>query len=405
MATSLIAEKLEQAAALVAEQGLDVWLTFVRETAENADPALPFLVEGGLTWQSALLVTRDGERVAVVGNYDADPLRASGLWTEVIPYVQGIREPLLVALDRTCGTDPRIGVNFSLDDPKADGLSHGLYLLLEKMLAGTRFQGRLESAEAVVGRLRARKTPTELARIRQAIRETEELFALVPHVVAFGMTERALYDALQAEIDRRGLGHAWDRTNDPIVNFGPDSMIGHGIPSSTLELAPGQVLHIDLGVVREGYASDLQRCWFVAESADAPVPEDVARAVEAVNRAIDAAAEALRPGVPGWKVDQAARETIVAAGYPEYMHAVGHQVGRTAHDGGTILGPRWDRYGNTPDRLVESREVYTLELGVTLPGRGYVGIEEMVVVTETGCEFLSERMRAMPVVRPAPRAR
>jgi Xaa-Pro aminopeptidase len=119
----------------------------------------------------------------------------------------------------------------------------------------------------------------------------------------------------------------------------------------------------------------------------------------AVVSAIDAAASVLRPGVQGWMVDAAAREAIVAAGYPEYMHAVGHQVGRFAHDGGTLLGPQWERYGNAPDGVVEAREVYTLELGVELPHAGIVSIEEMVIVTASGCEFLTVRQTEMRLLQ------
>src|SRR5437773_2291563 len=95
----LTTEKLVQAAALVAASDIDVWLTFDRETCEGGDPVLPLIVEGGLTWQSALMVSRDGKKIAVVGNFDAEPLRASGDWDEVIPYVQSIRDPLVEALN------------------------------------------------------------------------------------------------------------------------------------------------------------------------------------------------------------------------------------------------------------------------------------------------------------------
>src|SRR5690242_2930204 len=78
VAMRLTTEKLSQAQRLVAEAGVDVWVTFVRETAEGGDPVLPLILEGGLTWQSALMVTRDGRRIAILGNYDADPLKASG---------------------------------------------------------------------------------------------------------------------------------------------------------------------------------------------------------------------------------------------------------------------------------------------------------------------------------------
>src|SRR5947207_11740411 len=100
MSELLTEQKLRQADELVCDSGADVWLTFVRETAEGGDPVLPFLVAGGLTWQSALMFSATGQRIAIVGSYDTDLVQASGGWHEVIPYVQSIREPLLEALER-----------------------------------------------------------------------------------------------------------------------------------------------------------------------------------------------------------------------------------------------------------------------------------------------------------------
>jgi Xaa-Pro aminopeptidase len=399
--SALTREKLEQAAGLAGEAEVDVWLTFDRETAEGGDPVLPLILEGGLTWQSALMVSRTGQRIAVVGNYDADPVAHSGDWHEVVPYVQSVRPPLLEALEKLVPdavSDPKIAVNYSTNDVKADGLSHGMYLLLAEYLQGTRFENALVSAEGIVMALRGRKTPTELARIRGAIAATELLFEEVAAFASPGTSERAVYDFLQVQIDSRGLGYAWDRTGDPIVNSGPDSMTGHGIPSATIQIAPGHIFHIDLGVVREGYSSDIQRCWYVPQPGETTVPDDLQRAFEAVTGAISAGAAALRPGIAGWEVDASARSFLVAAGYPEYLHALGHQVGRVAHDGGGILGPCWERYGETPYWPVEMGQVYTVELGVTVAGRGYLGIEEMVVVTEMGCEWLTQRQQTLPLL-------
>jgi Xaa-Pro aminopeptidase len=399
--SALTAEKLAQAEALVAASDVDVWLTFVRETFGGGDPVLPLILDGDLTWQSALMVTRQGRRVAIVGSYDADALQASGDWHEVVPYVQGIREPLLGALEAALpasATRPRIAVNFSPDDPKADGLTHGMYLALEGILRGTRLEGCLESAEEIVMALRGRKTGAEIERIRTAIGETDRLFGEMASFARAGLSEREVYDLIQRRVDERGLGYAWGKTGDPIVNSGPESMIGHGLPSETIRIAPGHVVHVDLGVMRDGYCSDIQRCWYVAEPGQTEPPEDARRACDAVTGAIAAGAQALRPGVPGWQVDAAARDFIQAAGYPEYMHAFGHQVGRVAHDGGAILGPRWDRYGRTPFMPVEEDQVYTLELGVLVPGRGYLGIEEMARVAQNGCEWLTERQLRLPLL-------
>jgi len=393
--SSITHAKLDQAVHLLQRSGLDAWLTFVRETVEGCDPALPLILEGGLTWQSALIVTAKGKKIAIVGNYDADALKVSGDWDEVIPYVQGIHEDLLAVLDREINSDiPRIGVNYSTDDCKADGLSHGMFMLLRSYLQGTRFEDSLESAESVVTRLRAQKTPEEIARMRNAIVETDKLFEEVARFCKVGVSELALQQHIHALMAERGLGFAWDRVGNPIVNFGPHSMIGHGIPSPAITMEPGMIVHLDLGVITDGYASDIQRCWFVGDS----VPDDVQRALEAVVGAIRAGAEVLKPGVQGWQVDEAARAYLVEHGYPEYMHAFGHQVGRIAHDGGAVLGPRWERYGRTPCIPVATDEVYTMELGIDVPGRGYLGLEEMVRITEDGIEYLSTPQTTMPLL-------
>ena len=113
---------------------------------------------------------------------------------------------------------------------------------------------------------------------------------------------------------------------------------------------------------------------------------------------VDAGAALLRPGALGHEVDGAARASLVSAGFPEPMHALGHQLGRSAHDGGTILGPRWDRYGDAPDGRIEEGNVYTLEYGVAVPGRGYIGLEEDVLVTANGVEWLSTPQRDLWLV-------
>jgi len=72
------------------------------------------------------------------------------------------------------------------------------------------------------------------------------------------------------------------------------------------------------------------------------------------------------------------------------MHAFGHHIGRTVHDGATVLGPRWERYGDSIDGVIETGNVFAIELGVSVPGHGYIGCEEDVLVTSEGAEFLCE---------------
>lgn len=391
--SNLIAEKLDQAQGILAEFDLDAWMVFVRESSHGGDPALSYVYDGSFTWQSAMIVTRAGDRIAVVGKFDDGAVRDTRLWTEVIPYVQSIRDPLVETIRRL---DPRsLALDFSVDDHAADGLTHGMHLLLLKYFAGTPYADRFVSAADVIGALRGRKAPHELARIEAAIATAETIFDEVGRFAVPGKTERDVARFMQDAAERRGVGMAWSPPC-PIVNTGPNSMIGHGVPSD-LRIEPGHILHIDFGVQQEGYCSDLQRCWYVPRAGEHAPPEPVARAFGAVVNGISEAADLLKPGAIGWEVDQAARRVIAEAGYPEYGHALGHHVGRSAHDGGGLLGPRWERYGKTTLRQAEPGNVFTLEPSIEdAGGCGCLGIEEMVVVTETGCRWLSNRQMTLP---------
>lgn len=384
----LAAGKVEQAVGILDELGLDAWLVFVRETAESGDPALPLILGLPMTWQSAFIVTRGGDRIAIVGHYEDEAVRSTGAWSEVISYVQGIGEPLRAALRRL---DPKsIALDWSEDDVMADGLGHGLWLVLRRHLEAVGMADRVVSAEALVRRLRGRKTEAEVQRIEAAIALTQHLLEKVAAVARPGTTERDVWRFLRAQVAGAGAAPAWDPAQCPIVSTGPDSMIGHGLPSDTLAITAGRIFHLDFGVRLDDYCADLQRAWWVPSESEPRPPAAVTRGFDAVRAAILAGAAALRPGAKGWEVDAAARTSLLDAGYPEYRHATGHHVGRAAHDGAGVLGPRWERYGRTVEFEAEPGHVYTLELGIeNLDGRGYLGLEEMVLVTDDGVRWLS----------------
>ncbi len=382
---TLIQEKVEQAVAILQEKQIDLWLTFVRETSAVEDPVLPLIYGRTLTWHSALILTRRGERIAILGRLETDTARRLEAYDEVIGYDRSIREDLLRVLERL---DPRqIAINTSVNDPVADGLTHGLYQTLTNYLAGTPFADRLVSAEAVIAALRSRKTPAEVERIRRAVATTEEIFRQTFDFLKPGLTEKQVADFMHEQIAARGLSPAWDWEHCPAVNAGPDSPVGHTAPTDIV-LQPGHLVHFDFGVRQDDYCADIQRMVYLLRPGEREAPPEVQHGFETVVRAIQNAVQAMRPGRRGADIDAIARQTVVAAGYPEYPYGTGHGLGRAAHDGGTMLGPRWEKYGEAPLGLLEPGQVYTVEPGLAVPGYGYVGLEEDVLVTESGAEFL-----------------
>jgi Xaa-Pro aminopeptidase len=203
----------------------------------------------------------------------------------------------------------------------------------------------------------------------------------------------------QNQIDVQDLGYAWDKPYNPIVTCGPDSLIGHAAPGN-VALKPGDTLHIDVGIKHNEYCSDIQRMWYVLKDGESEAPDDVQHAFQTVLAALRAGEQALKPGTAGWEVDAAAREYVVNAGYPEYMHAFGHLLGRSAHDGATILGPRWERYVGLCDRLIESGNIFTLELHVPVTGRGIMSLEEDVLVQVDGVQYLSRPQTELRYISP-----
>ncbi|HOT96966.1 MAG TPA: M24 family metallopeptidase [bacterium] len=391
----MVNEKIEQAFGIMQEQGVDLWLTFVHETGTAPDPVLDLLAGVHVVWPSAFILTASGKALAIVGSLDVHGVQDAAPRYEVIGYRDSIAEPLLKVLDEL--QPGRIAINYSTNDIMADGLSHGLYLILTDYIKGTPWAKRLISSEGLVAALRGRKSPSELSRIKSAIRETLDIYERVTAHVRVGMSEQEVAAFITDRMEGRGLTPAWEADHCPSVFTGPDTAGAHAGPTAR-RIAPGHIMNTDFGVRYEGYVSDLQRTWYFLRPGEHQAPPEVQKGFDTIYGAIQAAAAALKPGVEGWTVDQAARQYIVNAGYEEFPHALGHQVGRSAHDGAGLLCPVWDRYKKLPFLKVEAGQVYTLEPRLTVPGHGVVTIEEMVVVSGSGCEFLSTPQTALWVV-------
>lgn len=385
MTPTLIQEKSQQALDLLKQLDFDVWLIWVRETEQMADPTLSLVLGTDLVWQSALLYTKAGQRIAIVGNFDVDGLKPLGIFDKIVPYTQDIQETLRSELDQL--SPQKIGLNFSRNDVAADGLTYGMYLLLSEYLAGTPYAQRLVSAESLLVPLRGQKTPEEIKRIKQAIKVTEKIYQEAKDFVRVGQTEVEIAAFFHHQMKEHGVSFAWGADHNPAVNAGPNKQFGHAGPTQNLT-KEGHLLHFDFGVRYQGYCSDIQRMFFLGSASQ--IPPEVQSAFETVRDAIQAAAEFIRPGVKGVEVDQVARNYVQEQGYEEYQHALGHQVGQATHDGGTLLGPLWERYGDSPQGIVQPGNVFTLELYVTTENYGQLSLEEDILVTETGSEFLSQ---------------
>ena len=381
----IIKEKHKELPKLMQENNIGCWLIFVRETATTPDSSMNFVVGSDVVLQSAFIFAfkdQNFKKIAIVGNFDADNEREKGIWDEVIGYVKGIKPHLLAKIQEL--NPPTIALNYSLDDYSADGLSHGLFLVLKDILKD--YQNRFVTAQKIINSIRGRKSQTEINIIRRACEITEEINDKMTETLKIGMSETYIQSQFHEEVYRRKLGFSWQREQNPMIDVVKEKDFGHVMPQSTNFTQKGHTVHNDFGVRIHGYGSDLQRMWFFGKKDE--VPEELRHAMDTVVKAIHIAANNIKPGLQGYLIDKIARDFITSQGYEEFKHGLGHQVGIMAHDGGCILGPLWPRYGNTPKQVIQVGQVFTLEPSLKTKNHGMVSMEEMIVITPEGCEFL-----------------
>ena len=240
----------------------------------------------------------------------------------------------------------------------------------------------LVPTQGVVEALRAVKEPGELDAIRAACAISDRAFEALSQERFTGRTERELawrLDQLLRELG--GEGPAFET----IVAAGENGSRPHAVPGDR-PIEAGTLVTIDAGTTVGGYRSDCTRTF-----ATGALPDELARIYEVCLEAQEAGVAAVRPGITGVEGDAASRRVIVAAGYGEqFGHGLGHGVGLNIHEA-PALRPE------STDTIVAGNTV-TVEPGIYLPGVGGVRIEDLVTVTEDGCERLTRFTKSLITV-------
>ncbi len=387
----IVKSKIEQAIDILNELDIDLWLIFCRESEMMADPSLELVVGHKVVWQSAFFISRDGKTTALVGNFDVPDFEKSGRFETVIPYVEDCGKEIKKLVKKY---DPKsLALNFSRDDIAADGLTHGMYLLLTEYLRDTPYTERIVSSENIISLLRGRKIPEEINLISSAAFMSADCWKKSLTEIRTGITEKEIAMIINKNIEKLGGTTAFDT----IVNAGSKTSPGHGHPTDAV-LEPGDLLHVDFGARVDGFCSDIQRLAYFKRNGEKNAPKELTDAFNMVRTVIDETSRLYLPGKKGYTIDAEARRILKDSGYEEYQHALGHQIGRSVHDGAAIVGPKWKRYGKTPEIPLEEGNVFTVELGIALDGIGYIGLEEDLAVTEKGGKFLCPRQTELIVL-------
>ena len=240
----------------------------------------------------------------------------------------------------------------------------------------------LVPASELLWELRRTKDDGELEAMVAAQRIAERALEDILNEIRPGLTEKEVAARLQYRMLHYG---AEDMSFDPIVVSGPNGSLPHGVPSER-EIRQGEFVTMDFGCVYHGYCSDMTRTVAVGFAT-----EEMQRVYETVLAAQAAGIAAARAGVTGREVDGAARAVITAAGYGDaFTHSFGHGVGVEIHE-----SPNASPLSDQP---LPAGSVISAEPGIYLPGRMGVRIEDVIVVTESGCRNLTKAPKELVVL-------
>lgn len=237
-----------------------------------------------------------------------------------------------------------------------------------------------------VNQLRLVKQPREVELIRRAIAITDETFAHICQWIQPGMTEKEV----QWEVTRYMVSLGADGPSfETIVASGPNGSMPHAVAGQR-RIERGELITIDMGARYQGYCADMTRTICLGEPAELRMREVYAAALNAMKRC----EAGLHAGITGRAADALARDALEKDGLAEhYLHGTGHGVGLQIHEGPN-LSPRAPE-----DMILPVGCVVTVEPGVYIPGWSGARVEDCVLVTENGCEVLTQSPTELVIQR------
>lgn len=318
---------------------------------------------------SSLVINHDGEVAYIVSLLDLERAKRDCWVEQIIPfpedtpdYLRVLREPLGDSL-KVLGIEER-------------SITHSQVTYLRDLCGN---QVKFKSIERYLADLRVTKSEEEIELIKKAATIADKVMKEALKRVADGVTEVEVSSYAEYVMKLEGAEGA---SFEPFLMSGENAWLPQRL-SSDKGLREGELILFDMGAVYQGYCSDLTRTFSLGG-----LNKEQRRIFNIAYKAQQSAIEAIRPGKKAWEIDQVARRMIEQKGLGRYFpHLTGHGLGLSIHEDPII--------DQGIDMVLEPNMVVTIEPGIYLPGVGAARVEDMVLITKTGCEVLTKMEREL----------
>jgi len=355
---ALCRERIEKAQALLEETGADVLYASSRANI----PYFSGAGGGPGDRVCAFIISRDAEPWFIVPGFEGNRFRQAKLVGEVLTWEED-ESPFKLIAD-TLKKHGLGAAKIALDGETWLWVQEGLRAALP--------DAEFINGEPLINRCRMIKNAKELVLMEEACAKTGK--ALMAAIGQFqeGLTETEFHALISAKYKSEAGVNA-----GALVQSGPRAADPH-IPTGDRPIVRGDAVVLDTGCNVGGFCSDVSRTLMVGE-----VSEEIQKAWTVLKDAQQAAFDAIKPGATCGSIDQAARQWLQDRGYGEYfLHRLGHGIGYQGHEYPYLV--------NGSDVVLEPGVTTTVEPGIYVAGKFGMRIEDVMVVTDTGCRILSQ---------------
>ena len=401
------------------ESEVDLWLVFLRDADDDEvnviwedrrdtrlDPVAELIGAEKVFLPAAFLFGVDGRRMAICAESDAEPVRRSGLYPRVVTYrytrQKGFSPIFELLATEVARLDPKkIALNYSEYEPAADGLTLGMYRILERVL-GKEYADRFVSAEDVVVSLWGRNVPEEIELLQRSAEISDRLNREALGTIRPGeTTEKDIFRYYRSRMKQLGVEPGWAQYRAPIVDAGDPR--SSRIPGDVV-VQRGRVVKINGAVRVGGYSVDLNKSAYVLRKGETQPPEPVQRMFDTVVKATEAAVAAIKPGIICLVPDAIARKVVRDAGFEEWGYETAHSVGVWIHGLGPTIAPPWPHYSRKHAMKVAVGDIYAVEPTVKrhVPELGVevrIHNQEMIIVKEDGAHYMVPPQKELLLIK------